>query len=61
MRMLNLMNLIPKSKINTYIQKCANKLGVGKDNIIPYSSENAYNRDCVLKIIESDLNFSVEE
>ena len=46
---------LPKSKLNVYIQKCANKLGVGKDNIIPYSSENAFNKDKVLKIIEDDL------
>lgn len=50
---------LPKSKINSYVQKCANKLGVGKDNIIPYSSENAYNRDKVLSIIESDLTVEI--
>ena len=46
---------LPKTKIGSYIQICANKLGVGKDNIIPYSSETAFNRDKVLAIIESDM------
>ena len=46
---------LPKTKIPTYIQKCASKLGVGKDNIIAYSSENGYNKDKLLSIIESDL------
>lgn len=46
---------LPKSKINAYIQVCANKLGVGKDNIIPYSSETSFNRDKVLTVIENDL------
>ena len=46
---------LPKTKIGAYVQVCANKLGVGKDNIIPYSSETAFNRDKVLEIIESDI------
>ena len=46
---------LPKTKIGSYIQICANKLGVGKDNIIPYSSETAFNRDKVLAIIENDI------
>ena len=46
---------LPKSKINTYIQKCANKLCIGKDNIIPFSSDNGFNKDKILQIIESDI------
>lgn len=44
---------LPKSKINNYIKICADTLGVGKDNIIPYSSETNYNREKVLEIIEN--------
>ena len=46
---------LAKSKISAYIQNCACVLGVGKENIIPYSSETAYNRDKILDIIENDL------
>jgi GTP-binding protein len=46
---------LPKSKISAYVQKIASKLGVGKDNIIPYSSETKMNRDKVLDIIENDI------
>jgi len=49
---------LPKSKIASYIQKCANKLGLGKDNIIPYSSETSYNRNIILDILENDLNIN---
>lgn len=47
---------LPKTKISAYVQNCANKLGVGKDNIIPYSSETGFNKDKVLSIIQNDLN-----
>ena len=47
---------LPKSKIGAYVQKCASVLGVGKENIIPCSSETAYNRDRILDIINADLN-----
>lgn len=46
---------LPKSKITTYMQDIAKKLNVGKDNILPYSSENGFNKDKVLSIIEQDL------
>jgi len=46
---------LPKTKISAYVQICANKLGVGKDNIIPYSSETAFNRDKILDIVETDI------
>lgn len=46
---------LPKTKIPTYIQKCASALSVGNANILPYSSETAYNREKVLEIVEQDL------
>lgn len=46
---------LPKTKIASYVQKCATKLMIGKGNIIPYSSETGYNREQILKIIEEDL------
>ena len=46
---------LPKSKVSAYIQNIAKKLNVGKDNIIPCSSETAYNKDKILTIIEQDL------
>lgn len=46
---------LPKSKISAYVQKVANILNVGKDNIIPYSSETNYNKEKILQVIESDL------
>ena len=46
---------LPKSKISAYLLKITNKLGVGKDNIIPYSSETSLGRDKILDIIQSDL------
>lgn len=46
---------LPKTKISAYVQKCANKLAVGKGNIIPYSSETGLNREQILNIIEEDL------
>lgn len=47
---------LPKSKVTNYIQNCAKILGVGKENIIPYSSETSFNRDKILQILDSDLN-----
>ena len=44
---------LPKSKVNNYIQSCAKKLCLGKDNIIPYSSETNFNRDKILDIVEN--------
>lgn len=46
---------LPKSKINAYIQNIAKKLNLGKDNIIPCSSETKINMDKILNIIENDL------
>lgn len=46
---------LPKSKISAFVQNVANKLNVGKDNIIPYSSETNLNKDKILQIIEQDL------
>lgn len=46
---------LPKSKIPNYLQKCASSLGVGRQNIIPFSSETGYNRDEVLKIIGQEM------
>ena len=46
---------LPKTKIPMYIQKCESALGVGKANILAYSSENGYNREKVLEIVEQDL------
>ena len=48
---------LPKSKISSYLQKCANKLGVGKDNIIAYSSETNFGREKVLAIFDEDIKF----
>ena len=47
---------LPKSKVNAYIQKCANKLMVGKDNIIPFSSESGQNKETLLKIINEIIS-----
>lgn len=47
---------LPKSKINQYIQSCASKLTIGKDNIIPYSSETGFGREKVLEIVERVTN-----
>lgn len=46
---------LPKSKINVYVQNIAKKLNLGKDNIIPCSSETKINMDKILNIIENDL------
>ena len=46
---------LAKSKINAYVQNVANKLNVGKDNIIPYSSESNFNKEKILDILEQDL------
>lgn len=46
---------LPKSKINAYVQNIAKKLNLGKDNIIPCSSETKINMDKILNIIENDL------
>ena len=46
---------IAKSKILAYVQNIASKLNIGKDNIIAYSSENNFNKDKILDIIEQDL------
>ena len=45
---------LAKSKISAYVQNVANKLNVGKDNIIAYSSETNFNKDKILDIIEQD-------
>lgn len=47
---------LPKSKINSYIQIIAKKLNLGKDNIIPYSSETNMGKNNILDVIENDLN-----
>ena len=47
---------LPKSKINAYMQNVAKRLNVGKDNIIPYSSETNFNKDKILSIIEQDMH-----
>ncbi len=46
---------IPKSKISAYVQVIANKLNLGRDNVIPYSSETNFNKDVLLNLIENDL------
>lgn len=46
---------LAKSKISAYVQNVANKLNVGKDNIIAYSSEVGLNKDKILDILEQDL------
>lgn len=46
---------LPKSKINNYIQNIAKSLNLGKDNIIPFSSESGLGKNLVLEIIESDI------
>lgn len=46
---------LPKSKISAYVQNVASILNVGKDNIIPYSSETNYNKEKILQEIECDL------
>lgn len=46
---------LAKSKISAYVQNVANRLNVGKDNIIAYSSETNFNKDKILDIIEQDL------
>ncbi|MBE7074462.1 MAG: YihA family ribosome biogenesis GTP-binding protein [Clostridiales bacterium] len=52
---------LPKSKISAYIQTIANTLGLGKDNIIPYSSETHFNKDLILSIIENDLVMPIDD
>ena len=47
---------LPKSKIMSYIQKCASRLSVGKDNIVPYSSETHWGKDKLLGIIENAIS-----
>lgn len=47
---------LPKSKIGTYIQKCASKLSIGKDNIIPYSSETNFGREELLNLIQNVID-----
>ena len=47
---------LPKTKISAYIQNCAKKLSVGKDNIIPFSSENGTNKEELLNIITDVLS-----
>ena len=44
---------LPKTKIKFYLQKCAQKLGIGVDNIIPYSSKDNAGRNELLNIIEN--------
>lgn len=46
---------LPKSKIGAYVQNIAKRLNVGKDNIIPYSSETNFNKDKILSILEQDM------
>ncbi|MBQ7884880.1 MAG: YihA family ribosome biogenesis GTP-binding protein [Clostridia bacterium] len=46
---------LPKSKIGAYVQSIAKRLNVGKDNIIPYSSETNFNKDKILSILEQDM------
>lgn len=46
---------LPKSKIRSYMQTCAKKLGLGLDNIIPYSSETGYGKEKILGLLENIL------
>lgn len=52
---------LPKSKVANYIQRCANRLGVGSGNIIPFSSENGAGRDKLIQIIENTLTDNQSE
>lgn len=51
---------IAKSKIGAYVQNVANRLGVGKDDIIAVSSETGYGQNQVLSEIENVQNFHNE-
>ena len=47
---------IPKTKIKSYLQICAKKLGVGVDNIVPYSSQTNFGRENLLNIVDNIIN-----
>lgn len=47
---------LPKSKISSYVQNIAKALNLGKDNIIPCSSQTGMGKDAILGIIEQDLD-----
>lgn len=47
---------IPKSKISSYVQIIATTLNLGKDNIVPYSSETNVGKDVLLKILDEAIN-----
>ncbi len=47
---------IPKSKISAYVQVIANCLNLGKDNIVPYSSETHAGKDVLLNILDEAIN-----
>ena len=44
---------VPKSKIINYVSNIASNLALGKDNIIAYSAETAYNKDKILNLLEN--------
>lgn len=46
---------VPKSKIINYISNIASNLALGRDNVIAYSSETAYNKDKIFNVIENCL------
>lgn len=46
---------IAKSKIPAYVKVIANKLKITPSQIIPYSSENGFNKEKIYSVIEEDL------